>query len=71
MFQGAVGSRVFFMGEERDKTFFEPLQIVTDPFIVGDNLLELSKESSKNFLRSLDTEPHATHNSLCPQSARQ
>lgn len=30
------------------------LQIVTDPFIVGDELLQLSKESSKNFLRSLD-----------------
>jgi len=35
------------------------LQIVTDPFIVGDELLQLSKESSKNFLRSLDI------NTLC------
>ena len=30
------------------------LKIVSDPFIVGDELLHLSKESSKDFLRNLD-----------------
>lgn len=30
------------------------LQIATDPFLVGPELLHLSKESSKDFLRSLD-----------------
>eukprot|EP01083_Nonionella_stella_P123613 372531_1 len=32
------------------------LEIVTDPFVVGDELLHLAKESSKDFLRSLDVD---------------
>ncbi|ETX15399.1 HAD family hydrolase [Roseivivax halodurans JCM 10272] len=31
MFRGAVGNRVWFMGEDHDQSFFEPLQVVHDP----------------------------------------
>lgn len=31
MFRGAVGRKVWFMGEAHDETFFSPLQIVEDP----------------------------------------
>jgi HAD superfamily hydrolase (TIGR01459 family) len=31
MFRGAVGERVFFIGEERDMPFFEPITVVEDP----------------------------------------
>ena len=44
------------------------LEIVTDPFIVGDKLSHLAKESSKDFVRSLDkgkiSEPFACLNIL-------
>ncbi len=30
MFQGAVGNKVWFMGEERDLTFFEPIHLLHD-----------------------------------------
>ncbi len=31
MYRGAVGQRVWFMGEDRDQTFFYPLALDTDP----------------------------------------
>ncbi|TNF17692.1 MAG: TIGR01459 family HAD-type hydrolase [Rhodobacteraceae bacterium] len=31
MFTGAVGSRVYHIGEQRDLPFFEPMKLVTDP----------------------------------------
>jgi HAD superfamily hydrolase (TIGR01459 family) len=31
MFQGAVGEKVWFMGEAHDESFFEPLQIIENP----------------------------------------
>ncbi len=31
MYQGAVGAKVFFIGQPRDQSFFDPLKIVTDP----------------------------------------
>ena len=31
MFRGVVGTKVWFMGEDRDLTFFEPLKLVEDP----------------------------------------
>ena len=31
MYQGAVGSRVYFIGEPRDLPFFDPLSIIDDP----------------------------------------
>lgn len=31
MFRGAVGSKVWFMGEDKDLSFFEPLKLVQDP----------------------------------------
>ena len=34
MFQGVVGSRVWFMGEDTDMGFFEPLKAVDDPVLI-------------------------------------
>jgi len=31
MFRGAVGRKVWFMGEEHDRSFFEPMQLIDDP----------------------------------------
>ncbi|ETW11354.1 HAD family hydrolase-like protein [Roseivivax marinus] len=31
MFRGAVGQKIWFMGEDRDRTFLEPMQLVSDP----------------------------------------
>ena len=31
MFEGAVGRKVWFMGESYDRSFFEPMQIVAEP----------------------------------------
>lgn len=31
MFRGAVGSKVWFMGQDFDETFFEPLALIDDP----------------------------------------
>lgn len=31
MLRGAVGNRVFFIGEERDLPFFEPMHVIEDP----------------------------------------
>ncbi len=31
MYEGAVGEKVWFIGDDRDETFFEPLKIIKDP----------------------------------------
>lgn len=31
MFRGAVGEKIFFIGEDRDMPFFEPIKVVEDP----------------------------------------
>ena len=31
MFQGTVGNKVYFIGSEEEKTFFEPLHLIKDP----------------------------------------
>ncbi|QQA43277.1 TIGR01459 family HAD-type hydrolase [Pelagovum pacificum] len=31
MFEGAVGSKVYFIGEQNDMSFFEPLNVIKDP----------------------------------------
>lgn len=40
MFRGAVGSRVWFMGLDSDKTFFEPLHLIDDPVEITEVALE-------------------------------
>ena len=34
MFRGAVGEKVFFIGEDRDMPFFEPIKVVDDPVTI-------------------------------------
>ncbi len=40
MYQGAVGERVWFMGEDRDQAFFQPLALDTDPLTITTVALE-------------------------------
>jgi HAD superfamily hydrolase (TIGR01459 family) len=35
MFQGAVGSKVYFIGEDRDTTFFDPLNLLDDAVTIA------------------------------------
>jgi HAD superfamily hydrolase (TIGR01459 family) len=35
MFQGAVGRKVWFIGQENDRVFFDPLQILEDPLEIA------------------------------------
>jgi HAD superfamily hydrolase (TIGR01459 family) len=35
MFRGAVGERIFFIGEDRDMPFFEPIKVVEDPVTIA------------------------------------
>ena len=34
MYEGAVGEKVWFIGDERDEAFFEPLKIIKDPVAI-------------------------------------
>ncbi|WP_226782122.1 TIGR01459 family HAD-type hydrolase [Oceaniglobus trochenteri] len=34
MFQGAIGEKVYFIGQPHDEVFFEPIKIVTDPVTI-------------------------------------
>ncbi|RYH03804.1 TIGR01459 family HAD-type hydrolase [Salipiger sp. IMCC34102] len=34
MFRGVVGQRVWFIGEDRDHTFFEPMELLDDPLTI-------------------------------------
>lgn len=40
MFSGAVGDKVFFIGEDRDMPFFEPIKVVEDPVAITLTKLE-------------------------------
>ncbi len=40
MFRGVVGEKVWFMGEDRDLTFFEPLHLIEDPVSISKVPLE-------------------------------
>ncbi|EPX80700.1 TIGR01459 family HAD-type hydrolase [Litoreibacter arenae] len=40
MFNGAVGSKVYFIGQPHDQTFFDPLEIVEDPVAIEQVPLE-------------------------------
>lgn len=40
MFRGAVGSKVWFMGEGHDRSFFEPLALIDDPVDIVETPLE-------------------------------
>lgn len=40
MFRGAVGGKVWFMGEARDRSFFDPIRLVEDPIAIETVRLE-------------------------------
>lgn len=63
MFMGAVGEKVWFMGERHDESFFEPLQIISDP--VSIERVELDKAEGIVCCGPFD--PHAPVADLRPE----
>ncbi|MGR3499390.1 MAG: TIGR01459 family HAD-type hydrolase [Limimaricola soesokkakensis] len=43
MYEGVVGEKVWFIGDERDEAFFEPLKIIKDPVPVSRTDLDKAK----------------------------
>ncbi|MBF9034156.1 TIGR01459 family HAD-type hydrolase [Rhodobacterales bacterium HKCCE2091] len=63
MFQGAVGSKVYFIGEERDRTFFDPLHLVEDPVAIE----EVPLTEAEGIVCTGPFDPHADPSVLRPE----
>ena len=63
MFEGAVGSRVWFMGEGRDQSFFEPLQIIENPT----EITQVPLEEAEGIVCTGPFDPMADPSTLRPE----
>lgn len=63
MFRGAVGSKIFFIGEDRDHPFFEPVNLVDDPVAIS--MVPLSEADGVVITGPFD--PKAPPEALRPQ----
>jgi HAD superfamily hydrolase (TIGR01459 family) len=54
MFRGAVGQKVYFIGEDRDQKFFEPLKIVDSPL----EITQVSLEQAEGIVCTGPFDPH-------------
>ena len=63
MFSGAVGSKVWFMGEAHDRSFFDPMSIIDDPV----EIQEVSLEEAEGIVCCGPFDPHADPADLRPQ----
>ena len=64
MFQGAVGQKIWFMGEiERDKGFFEPLEAIDDPV----SITRVELEEAEGIVCTGPFDPMADPDTLRPQ----
>ena len=63
MFHGVVGSRVWFVGEGTDRSFFEPLRIVRDPVRIE----EVELEEAEGIVCCGPFDRHAAPDVLRPQ----
>ncbi|NBD30504.1 MAG: TIGR01459 family HAD-type hydrolase [Alphaproteobacteria bacterium] len=63
MFRGAVGNKVWFMGEGRDRSFFEPLQIIEDP----EEIEEVPLDKAEGIVCCGPFDPHADPDVNRPQ----
>jgi HAD superfamily hydrolase (TIGR01459 family) len=55
MFRGAVGNKVWFMGEGRDRSFFEPLHIIENP----EEIEEVPLDQAEGIVCCGPFDPHA------------
>lgn len=62
MFTGAVGRRVYFIGEERDDVFFEPLNVVENPVEIE----RVSLYRAEGIVCTGPFDPHADPSDLRP-----
>lgn len=63
MFQGAVGCKVWFMGETRDETFFDPLHLIDDRVEIS----TVPLEEAEGIVCTGPFDPHADPDALRPQ----
>ncbi len=63
MFTGAVGKKVWFMGEARDADFFDPMQIIDDPLRIE----QVSLDKAKGIVCAGPFDPLAPLEDLRPQ----
>ncbi len=63
MFTGAVGSEVWFMGEKHDRSFFDPMSLITDPV----DIQEVALEDAEGIICCGPFDPHADPADMRPQ----
>ncbi len=63
MFTGAVGNKVWFMGEPHDRTFFDPMVIIDDPV----DIEEVELKDAEGIVCCGPFDPHAHPDELRPQ----
>lgn len=63
MFTGAVGQKVWFMGEERDAGYFEPMEIIEDPVA----LERVPLDQAEGIVCAGPFDPHADPEVLRPE----
>lgn len=63
MFTGAVGSKIWFMGEPHDRSFFDPLSIIENPV----DIQEVPLEDADGIVCCGPFDPHADPADLRPQ----
>lgn len=63
MFRGAVGQKVYFIGEGHDRSFFDPIRIVEDPVAIE----EVALEEAEGIVCTGPFDPHADPAELRPQ----
>ncbi|MCE0506026.1 MULTISPECIES: TIGR01459 family HAD-type hydrolase [unclassified Roseivivax] len=63
MFQGAVGRKVYFIGEDHDQSFFEPLKIISDPL----DIQRVPLEEAEGIVCCGPFDPHAEPEVMRPE----
>ncbi|MCF6444099.1 TIGR01459 family HAD-type hydrolase [Nereida sp. MMG025] len=63
MFQGAVGQKVWFIGEDHDQSFFKPLQIIDDPL----EITQVSLDDAEGIVCCGPFDPHADPSDMRPE----
>lgn len=63
MFQGVVGEKIYFIGEDRDQSFFEPMQILAEPR----EITRVSLTDAEGIVCTGPFDPHADPAVLRPQ----
>ena len=63
MYRGVVGSKVWFIGQPHDQTFFEPLNVIEDPV----SITQVPLEDAEGIICTGPTDPMADPDVMRPQ----